>query len=122
MALRHESLRAYCDYTETPNFLAGVEALVKLADERSTTILCSESVWWRRLRRLLADYLVLVRGANVDHFMHDGRLTPHLLTDGVRFKEAPSSTTSRRRYRCRRSDGDPPLSAPVRLWGTANTA
>ena len=40
-------------------------------------MMCSESVWWRCHRRLLADYLVLVRGVDVGHLMHDGRLTPH---------------------------------------------
>jgi uncharacterized protein (DUF488 family) len=46
--------------------------------------MCSESVWWRCHRRLLADYLVLVRGIKVVHLMHDGRLTPHMPTEGVR--------------------------------------
>jgi uncharacterized protein (DUF488 family) len=49
--------------------------------------MCSESVWWRCHRRLLADYLVLVHGADVIHLMHDGRLTPHVLTTGVRLAE-----------------------------------
>jgi uncharacterized protein (DUF488 family) len=84
VALRHISFRAYADYMETPDFLTGVEALVMLADERSTAVMCSESVWWRCHRRLLADYLVLVRRVNVDHLMHDGRLTPHIITDGAR--------------------------------------
>lgn len=47
-------------------------------------VLCSESLWWRCHRRLLADYLVLVRDVPVLHLMHDGRLTPHPPTDGVR--------------------------------------
>ena len=52
--------------------------------KESTAVMCSESVWWRCHRRLLADYLVLVHGADVMHLMHDGRLTPHVLTSGVR--------------------------------------
>ena len=84
VALRHVSFRAYADYMETPDFLTGVEALLTLVGERSTAVMCSESVWWRCHRRLLADYLVLVKGANVDHLMHDGRLFSHTLTDGVR--------------------------------------
>jgi uncharacterized protein (DUF488 family) len=84
VALRHLSFRAYADYMVTPDFLAGVEALVTLADESRTAVMCSESVWWRCHRRLLADYLVLVKRVNVDHLMHDGRLSPHFLTDGVR--------------------------------------
>jgi len=47
-------------------------------------VMCSESVWWRCHRRLLADHLVLVRGVDVVHLMHDGRHTPHVITDGAR--------------------------------------
>ena len=49
--------------------------------------MCSESVWWRCHRRLLADHLVLVRGIQVVHLMHDGRLTPHMRTEGVRLAD-----------------------------------
>lgn len=69
---------------ETPAFLAGVAGLLSIADRESTALMCSESMWWRCHRRLLADHLVLVRGRTVLHLMPDGRLTPHLPTDGVR--------------------------------------
>ncbi|MEZ5311738.1 MAG: hypothetical protein R2735_14350 [Microthrixaceae bacterium] len=46
--------------------------------------MCSESVWWRCHRRLLADHLVLVEGLTVLDLMHDGREAPHVLTPGVR--------------------------------------
>ena len=84
VALRHDAFRAYADYMETPTFLAGVEALSALAESESTTVMCSESVWWRCHRRLLADHLVLLRGIEVLHLMHNGSVTAHTLTDGVR--------------------------------------
>jgi uncharacterized protein (DUF488 family) len=84
VALRHDAFRAYADYMETPAFLAGVEELLTLARSEPTAVMCSESVWWRCHRRLLADYLVLVRGIKVVHLMHDGRRTPHMPTEGVR--------------------------------------
>ena len=87
VALRHDAFRAYADYMETPAFLAGVDELLVLADSESTAVMCSESVWWRCHRRLLADHLVLVRGINVVHLMHDGRLTSHVPTDGVRLAD-----------------------------------
>jgi uncharacterized protein (DUF488 family) len=87
VALRHDAFRAYADYMETPAFLAGVVELLALADSEATAVMCSESVWWRCHRRLLADHLVLVRGINVVHVMHDGRLTGHVPTDGVRLAE-----------------------------------
>jgi uncharacterized protein (DUF488 family) len=86
VALRHVSFRAYADYMETPEFLNGVEELLTLAEESSTAVMCSESVWWRCHRRLIADYLVLVRRVNVEHLMHDGRLTRHIITDGARLE------------------------------------
>ena len=84
IALRNGAFRAYADHMETRDFLAGVEELVTLAEGGSATVMCSESVWWRCHRRLLADHLVLVRHLDVMHLMHDGRLTPHALTEGVR--------------------------------------
>jgi uncharacterized protein (DUF488 family) len=87
VALRHDAFRAYADYMETPPFLAGVDELLALADSESTVVMCSESVWWRCHRRLLADHLVMVRGINVVHLMHDGCLTSHVPTDGVRLAD-----------------------------------
>ena len=87
VALRNDGFRAYADYMGTPDFLAGVEDLLVLAGSDATAVMCSESVWWRCHRRLLADYLVLVRGVNVRHVLHDGRLTPHAPTAGVRLAD-----------------------------------
>jgi uncharacterized protein (DUF488 family) len=87
VALRHDAFRAYADYMETPAFLAGVDELLTLARSEPTAVMCSESVWWRCHRRLLADHLVLVRGIEVVHLMHDGRLTPHMPTEGVRLAD-----------------------------------
>ena len=84
VALRDRGFRAYADYMESHEFLMGVDELLTLAANPLTTVMCSESVWWRCHRRLLADHLVLVRGVEVAHLMHDGRLTPHVPTQGVR--------------------------------------
>jgi uncharacterized protein (DUF488 family) len=46
--------------------------------------MCAESVWWRCHRRMLADYLVLVRDVPVRHLFHDGRLEAHRPTDVAR--------------------------------------
>lgn len=84
IALRHEAFRAYADHMDTPTFRAGLDELAGLAGGDKTVVMCSESVWWRCHRRLLADHLVLVEGVEVVHLMHDGRLIPHSPTDGVR--------------------------------------
>jgi uncharacterized protein (DUF488 family) len=84
VALRNDAFRAYADYMETDSFSSGVEQLLVSASAEPTAVMCSESVWWRCHRRLLADHLVLVRDVEVVHVMHDGRLVPHPPTDGVR--------------------------------------
>ena len=84
VALRNDAFRAYADYMETPAFLAGIEELLELAKGDSPAVMCSESLWWRCHRRLIADHLVLVRGVDVVHLLHDGRSSPHVPTEGVR--------------------------------------
>jgi uncharacterized protein (DUF488 family) len=84
VALRHEAFRGYADYMETSDFLAGVDQLLVLAERRPAATMCSESVWWRCHRRLLADHLTLVRNVEVIHLMNDGRLVSHAPTDGAR--------------------------------------
>ncbi|MGC5626869.1 DUF488 family protein [Georgenia sp. Z1344] len=84
VALRHESFRAYADHMETPEFLDVVDELLTIADEATVAVMCSESVWWRCHRRLLADHLVLVRGVEVTHLMPGGRRAEHRPTEGVR--------------------------------------
>ena len=84
VALRNDAFRAYADHMETPTFAEGVEQLLSVATTESTAVMCSESVWWRCHRRLLADHLVLLRDLDVVHVLHDGRRVPHPPTDGVR--------------------------------------
>ena len=83
-ALRNDALRGYADHMETAVFVAAEDRLLDEAAAGETVVMCSESVWWRCHRRLLADHLVLVRDVEVVHLMHDGRRTPHVLTEGVR--------------------------------------
>jgi uncharacterized protein (DUF488 family) len=81
VALRNDAFRAYADHMETPAFVAAIDQLLQ---EPARAVLCSETVWWRCHRRLISDHVTLVRGVEVRHLMHDGRLTLHVPTDGVR--------------------------------------
>ena len=56
----------YADYAETPEFAAGLDALVARAREDTCAIMCAEAVWWRCHRRIVADYAML-RGLRVMH-------------------------------------------------------
>ena len=84
VALRHPAFRGYADYMQTPAFREALDALVADAASASMAIMCSETLWWRCHRRLIADALVLARGVEVRHLMHAGAPQPHRLTEGVR--------------------------------------
>ena len=84
VALRNDSFRAYASHMRTAEFEAAVDDLLNDAARDRAAVMCSESVWWRCHRRLIADYLVLSRGVDVRHLMSDGRVNAHRLTDGVR--------------------------------------
>ncbi len=84
VGLRHPSFRAYADYMETPAFLEALDTLLAQAEKRRTAIMCSETLWWRCHRRLIADAATLLRAADVRHLMHDGSLRQHVPTDVAR--------------------------------------
>jgi len=88
VALRNAAFRGYADYMLTDEFARAVDALEPELRAKATAVMCSESVWWRCHRRLLADYLVLARGWTILDLMHDGRADPHKLTPGVRVSGA----------------------------------
>ena len=83
-ALRHPAFRGYADYMRTPPFWAALDRLLAETAAVPTVAMCSETLWWRCHRRLLADAAVLVRGAEVRHLDHRGRLERHRPTEGVR--------------------------------------
>jgi uncharacterized protein (DUF488 family) len=84
VALRHPAFRGYADYMQTPEFLAELQHLMQDALDELTAVMCSESLWWRCHRRLIADAATLLYDAQVLHIMHSGPPRPHALTDGVR--------------------------------------
>jgi uncharacterized protein (DUF488 family) len=84
---RNASFRGYAAHTRTPDFVAAAERLLAGAAVASTAVMCSEAVWWRCHRRLIADFAVVARGVPVRHLMHDGRSHPHAPTPGVRLRE-----------------------------------
>ena len=84
IGLRNLQFRAYGDHMASEEFTSGIRELRVLARERRAAVMCSESVWWRCHRRLVADHLVLVEGQPVEHLFHDGRLVTHSVTPGAR--------------------------------------
>ena len=78
------AFRAYAGWTRSAEFQEALQELLFEARTRRLTVMCSESVWWRCHRRLIADVTVLGHGLPVHHLMHDGRLRPHLPAEGAR--------------------------------------
>ena len=79
---RHSAFRGYADYMDTPEFRAGIDDLMRLAAKSSTAVMCSEAVWWRCHRSMIADYLKAA-GVTVEHIM-DGKNTMHPYTPAAR--------------------------------------
>ncbi|HSV03241.1 MAG TPA: DUF488 domain-containing protein [Phenylobacterium sp.] len=80
---RNRSFRNYADYALTPPFRAGLTELIQLGQARTCAIMCSEVLWWRCHRRIIADYL-LADGATVFHVLGSNDIQPAVLTDGAR--------------------------------------
>ncbi|MFI7605880.1 DUF488 family protein [Micromonospora sp. NPDC049366] len=105
---RVAAFRGYAAHMRTPEFVAAVDDLLAGvvlaapstagaapstagaapsaagARDPRTVIMCSESLWWRCHRRLVADFVVGVRGVEVCHLDHRGHLTTHTLAAGAR--------------------------------------
>jgi uncharacterized protein (DUF488 family) len=84
LGLRNVSFRAYADHLGSDAFQAAIADVLAESDDRRVAVLCSESLWWRCHRRLIADHVELVAGFPVQHLSHDGRLARHRPTDVVR--------------------------------------
>ena len=78
------AFRAYAAHTRTPEFQDGFADLVTSATGSRTVVMCSESVWWRCHRRIVADVVALTTDISVRHLMHDGRQTEHTPSEGAR--------------------------------------
>jgi uncharacterized protein (DUF488 family) len=84
---REDMFRGYAEHMRSPDFLAAIDAVLAEAESPQVTVMCSESLWWRCHRRLVADFATVARGADVRHLMHDGRLEAHRPTPGVRLRD-----------------------------------
>jgi uncharacterized protein (DUF488 family) len=80
---RNTSFRGYADYMQTEDFRRNLEALIALARERTTAVMCAEAVPWRCHRSLIGDAL-LVRGVSVLDIIGEAAPKLHKLTPWAR--------------------------------------
>jgi uncharacterized protein (DUF488 family) len=78
------AFRAYAQHMRSEEFLAAMNGLLTLVVSTTTAVMCSESLWWRCHRRLIADFAELARGTQVRHLNHHGGLTDHPVAAGAR--------------------------------------
>ena len=78
LAWRLPAFRAYADHTATEEFADGLFELLVLAEGLRTAIMCSEVLWWRCHRRIIADVLTSI-GIDVVHIQSETIATPHVL-------------------------------------------
>jgi uncharacterized protein (DUF488 family) len=82
MAWRSDQFRGYADYMETGEFLGAIGELLEVARRQRTAIMCSEAVWWRCHRSLVADYLKAA-GLEVLHISSVSAAKPHPYTSAA---------------------------------------
>ena len=85
-AWRNASFRAYADYMDTDEFEEGVARVTALSATQRVALTCSEAVWWRCHRALIADYLK-VRGFCVIHLLSTSSSEEHPYTSAARIVE-----------------------------------
>lgn len=78
----HPSFHNYADHALSEEFHSGFGRLLELGAAQRCAIMCSEALWWRCHRRIVADYL-LHNGRSVFHLMGSARLEPATLTEAA---------------------------------------
>ena len=79
----NQSFHNYADYAMSESFRGGFAQLRELGHARTCAIMCSEAVWWRCHRRIIADYL-LAAGESVFHILAGNRIEPAHMTEAAR--------------------------------------
>ena len=102
VAWREDMFRGYAEHMRSADFRTAIdavlsEAVLSEADQAEAgqadrgsglvTVMCSESLWWRCHRRLVADFVSVARGVEVRHLMHDGRTEAHRPSPGLRLRD-----------------------------------
>ena len=82
-AWRNDAFRGYADFMETDTFQTAAEELQRIAIKTNVAFMCSEAVWWRCHRSLIADYLK-IRGWKVLHIMGMNKAEEHPFTSPAR--------------------------------------
>lgn len=75
----NRSFHNYADFALSAEFGSGLEQLRAWGRDHRAAVMCSEAVWWRCHRRIVADHL-LAHGDDVLHILGQDRADPARLT------------------------------------------
>jgi uncharacterized protein (DUF488 family) len=88
---KNQSFHNYADYATSDDFRSGLQMLREVGQIATCVIMCSEAVWWRCHRRIIADYLI-ASGETVYHILGPSSANQARLTEGARL--GPHGTVS----------------------------
>jgi uncharacterized protein (DUF488 family) len=80
---QNRSFHNYADYAMSKDFRSGLIKLRELGHGRQCAIMCSEVVWWRCHRRIIADYLIAT-GEIVFHILGRKHVEQAHMTSGAK--------------------------------------
>jgi uncharacterized protein (DUF488 family) len=83
---RNQSFHNYADYATSNDFRSGLKMLRERGYATTCVIMCSEAVWWRCHRRIIADYLI-ASGETVFHILGPKATNRAHLTDGAHIQQ-----------------------------------
>jgi uncharacterized protein (DUF488 family) len=84
-AWKNDGFRGYADYMQTSEYEEALTELALLIEEKRSVFCCTEAVFWRCHRQLVADSLV-VRGYRIQHILNASKAVPHRLTPFARLE------------------------------------
>ncbi|CAL8897620.1 hypothetical protein KVA01_06460 [Kocuria varians] len=79
---QNRSFHNYADHALSLDFRDALGELIGMAAGHRCAVMCSEAVWWRCHRRIIADHL-LARDLTVQHIMGPGHVDPAQLSAGA---------------------------------------
>jgi len=85
-AFTSAAFRNYADHMDSPEFVAAVKQLLRLAAIGRTCFMCAETIPQRCHRLLLADYL-FAQGVQVIHILDRDKSSPHQLSPDATIRE-----------------------------------
>lgn len=78
----NRSFHNYADHALTDDFQQALSAIRQQACTRRLAVMCSEAVWWRCHRRIIADHLI-AHHENVLHILGEHQVKPAQLSPGA---------------------------------------